>query len=134
MLADLEVVLHAQDDAEIELRFQSSSKETAELKAALSAPGTGSVSAGIGAEHGRTEEMLERLRRSKANYLHRKILEYQRLLKRVIDLADADGLLILDDLYYIRRSDQPLVIDYFHRLTKNQRLWLKVGTIRHRSS
>src|ERR1019366_9682329 len=59
---------------------------------------------------------------------------YQRLLKRVVDLADADGLLILDDLYYIRRSDQPLVVDYFHRLTKNQRLWLKVGTIRHRSS
>lgn len=68
------------------------------------------------------------------NYLHRRILEYQRLLKRVVDLADADGLLILDDLYYIRRSDQPLVIDYFHRLTKNQRVWLKVGTIRHRSN
>jgi hypothetical protein len=55
-------------------------------------------------------------------------------VKRVVDLAEADGLLILDDLYYIRRPDQPFVVDYFHRLTKNQRMWLKVGTIRHRSS
>ena len=134
VLADLEVVLYAQDDAEIELRSEVSEKESAELKASLAAPGAGSLSAGISAEQGRTEQMLERLRRSKANYLHRKILEYQRLLKRVVDLADSDGVLILDDLYYIRRSDQPLVVDYFHRLTKNQRMWLKVGTIRHRSS
>jgi hypothetical protein len=97
-------------------------------------PGGVGLNAGGSAQAGKTEEILERLRRSKANYLHRRILEYQRLVKRVVDLAAADGLLILDDLYYIRRSDQPLVVDYFHRLTKNQRLWLKVGTIRHRST
>lgn len=51
-----------------------------------------------------------------------------------MNLAGEDGLLILDDLYHIRRSDQPLIVDYFHRLTKNQRMWLKVGTIRHRST
>ena len=134
VLADLEITLHAQDDAEIERRSQHSNKEAAELKASASVPGAGTLSAGASIEQGRTEEMLEKLRRSKANYLHRKILEYQRLIKRVVDLADRDGLLILDDLYYIRRSDQPLVVDYFHRLTKNQRLWLKVGTIRHRST
>ena len=48
--------------------------------------------------------------------------------------VDKDGLLVLDDLYHIRRSDQPLVLDYFHRLTKGHRMWLKVGTIRHRST
>jgi hypothetical protein len=134
VLVDLEVVLYAQDDAEIELRSEVSEKESAEMKASITAPQVGSLTAGMSTEQGRTEQMLERLRRSKANYLHRKILEYQRLLKRVVELADSDGVLILDDLYYIRRSDQPLVVDYFHRLTKNQRMWLKVGTIRHRSS
>ena len=140
ILADLEELLYAQDDAEIERRSHIAAKRAAESKASLSvqgppvAPLTAGLSAGESSSTERTEEMLEKLRRSKANYLHRRILEYQRLLKRIVDLADADGLLILDDLYYIRRSDQPLVIDYFHRLTKNQRLWLKVGTIRHRSS
>jgi hypothetical protein len=114
VLADLEVLLHMQDEAEIERRSQMSTKEAVEVKASASAPGAGSVSAGMSAEQGRTEEMLERQRRSEANYLHGKILEYQRLLKRVVDLANADGLLILDGLYYIRRSDRPLVVDYFH--------------------
>lgn len=136
VLVDLETLLHEQDDAEIERRSQLSSTEAVEVNATMSAPVVPApqFSAGGSAERGQTEEMLEKLRRSKANYLHRKILEYQRLLRRVVDLADADGLLILDDLYYIRRSDQPLVVDYFHRLTKNQRVWLKIGTIRHRSN
>jgi hypothetical protein len=140
VLADLEQLLHAQDDAEIERRWHEAAKQTSDVKASLSvasspiSPIGGGLSAGSSGSQERTDDMLEKLRRSKANYLHRRILEYQRLLKRVVDLADADGLLILDDLYYIRRADQPLVVDYFHRLTKNQRLWLKVGTIRHRSS
>lgn len=140
VLLGLEQLLHAQDDAEIERRSQVAAKEASEVGASVSAGGvpqapiTAGVSAKQTSSEERTDEMLEKLRRSKANYLHRRILEYQRLLKRVVDLAEADGLLILDDLYYIRRADQPLVVDYFHRLTKNQRLWLKVGTIRHRSS
>ncbi len=140
ILTDLEELLHSQDDAEIERRLQVAAKQASDSSVSLSvagppaAPIKAGLSAGASASQERNEDILEKLRRSKANYLHRRILEYQRLLKRVVDLADADGLLILDDLYYIRRSDQPFVIDYFHRLTKNQRLWLKVGTIRHRSS
>lgn len=41
--------------------------------------------------------------------------------------------MFLDDLYHIRKSDQPQVIDYFHRIAKGNGLWLKIGTIRHRS-
>jgi hypothetical protein len=139
VLADLTVLLDAQDDAEIEVRQQMSAKDASEAKGSLSAgtPG-GAIAAGVaGAQSSsreRTDDVLEKLRRSKAKFLHRRILDYQKLLSRVVDLAGADGLLVLDDLYYIRRSDQPQVVDYFHRLTKNQRMWLKVGTVRHRSS
>ena len=113
VLMDLEVLLHAQDDAEIERRSGLSTKQTADLRVAASFPSAGSLSGQASAEKGQTDEMLERLRRSKANYLHRQILGYQQLLKRVTDLAGHDGLLILDDLYYIRRADQPHVVDYF---------------------
>jgi hypothetical protein len=41
--------------------------------------------------------------------------------------------LFLDDLYHIRRRDQAQVIDYFHRIGKGNRLWIKIGTIRHRT-
>jgi len=40
---------------------------------------------------------------------------------------------MLDDLYHLRIGDQPKVIDYFHRIVKNTDIWLKIGTVKHRS-
>ena len=67
------------------------------------------------------------------DFLHRHILDYQRLFKQLADLSGGDAYLFLDDLYHIAKRDQPDLIDYFHRIAKNNRLWLKVGTIRHRT-
>src|SRR6267154_2408514 len=47
--------------------------------------------------------------------------------------STGDSYLFLDDLYHIRRSDQAKVIDYFHSVAKGNNLWLKIGTIRHRT-
>ena len=69
----------------------------------------------------------------KVNHLHRHILEYQELFSRMSSLSDGDAFLILDDLYHIRRRVQAQVIDYFHRIGKGNHLWLKIGTIRHRT-
>ena len=40
---------------------------------------------------------------------------------------------MFDDLYHIPRRDQAHLIDYFHRIAKGSDLWLKIGTIRHRT-
>ena len=48
-------------------------------------------------------------------------------------LSGGDAYLILDDLYHIPRRYQAQVLDYFHRIAKGNNLWLKVGTIRHRT-
>jgi len=48
-------------------------------------------------------------------------------------LSGGDAYLLLDDLYHIRRRDQAQVIDYFHRIAKGNRLWINIGTIRHRT-
>ena len=37
----------------------------------------------------------------------------------------------IDDFYHLIRSDQPLVIDYIHRLCKDVPLYFKVATLRH---
>jgi hypothetical protein len=78
-------------------------------------------------------ELQESFRKSKIDFLHRHILDYQKLFRRMSDLSGGDAFLFLDDLYHIRRSDQAQVIDYFHRIAKGNRLWLKIGTIRHRT-
>jgi hypothetical protein len=80
-----------------------------------------------------TREVAESFKRSKTDFLHRHIIEYQRLFDALAQLSDGDAYLFLDDLYHIRRADQARVIDYFHRLGKDHHLWLKVGTIRHRT-
>jgi len=49
------------------------------------------------------------------------------------ELSGGDSYLILDDLYHVKQADQVRVLDYFHRLAKGNNLWLKIGTIRHRT-
>ncbi len=71
--------------------------------------------------------------RDKLNHLNRHILDYQSLFRRMAGLSEGDAFLILDDLYHLKKKDQPHVIDYFHRVAKGNHLWLKIGTIRHRS-
>ncbi len=79
-------------------------------------------------------EIQEQYRQSKIDFLHRHILLYQALFRKMNALSSGDSYLFLDDLYHIRRTDQPQVIDYFHRIAKGSNLWLKVGTIRHRTA
>ncbi|MFH1159123.1 MAG: hypothetical protein V1721_09655 [Pseudomonadota bacterium] len=79
-------------------------------------------------------EQKEEYRKSKIDFLHRHILDYQSLFREMGALSSGDSFLFLDDLYHIRRSDQSQLVDYFHRISKGNRLWLKIGTIRHRSS
>lgn len=40
----------------------------------------------------------------------------------------------IDDLYHLKKSDQPFVIDYLHRLCKDLPLYFKVATLRHASA
>ncbi len=70
----------------------------------------------------------------KEAYLHRNIQRYRQLIVDLTNISESDAFLFLDDLYHIRRADQAKVIDYFHRIAKNNRLWLKIGTIRHRTT
>jgi hypothetical protein len=78
--------------------------------------------------------LQEVYRKSKTDFLHRHILDYQNLFRELSKLSSGDAFLFLDDLYHIRRSDQPHVVDYYHRIAKGSNLWLKMGTIRHRTN
>ena len=44
------------------------------------------------------------------------------------ELSGGASYLFLDDLYHIRRADQPQLVDYFYRIAKDNNLWLKMGT------
>jgi hypothetical protein len=42
-------------------------------------------------------------------------------------------LIQIDDLYHLKRVDQPFVMDYIHRLCKDLPLYFKIATLRHAS-
>ncbi|KQY05481.1 hypothetical protein ASE23_11605 [Rhizobium sp. Root73] len=79
------------------------------------------------------KEIVDTYENKKIEILHRRILEFKDLFEKISACADGSSYILLDDLYHIRKSDQAMVIDYFHRITKGTDTWLKIGTIKHRT-
>jgi hypothetical protein len=132
------IELHRTDDAELKLKSEAQASKSKSIGGKVNSkiPGTP-----VGVElHGsntstktRRQEIEEQFRRSKKEFLHRHIIDYHDIFKSLATLSEGDAFLFLDDLYHIKRADQARVLDYFHRVAKDHNLWLKVGTIRHRT-
>lgn len=71
--------------------------------------------------------------RKKQDYLERHLPQYKRAIKEAVSLKDHAVNILLDDYYLVNSSLQPDVIDYLHRLFRDTNLYLKIGTIRHRT-
>ena len=128
--------LHRTDDAELTLRagLEKGEKDAAGANTKVGISGASAeANVSIEVDQRQKEEIEERFRRSKIDFLHRNIMEYQNLYQRLGEISGGDAYLFLDDLYHIRRTDQAQMIDYFHRIAKDHNLWLKIGTIRHRT-
>jgi len=133
----LETELHRSDDAEMRVTdgAETSASDSVGVKVRADFPVvSGQGEATAASSQTQKQEVEQRFKRSKTDFLHRHILDFQRLFGDLGGLSNGDAYLFLDDLYHIRRSDQARVLDYFHRLAKDHRLWLKVGTIRHRTN
>lgn len=141
---ELSTLLHSEDDAAITSRMQFKQSYDAESKVGgklggsaggqglgLTASAEASEKEALRAETG--TETSEATRRSKIDFLHRHIIDFQKLFERIGELSGSDAYIFLDDLYHISRSDQARVLDYFHRIVKGRSVWLKIGTIRHRT-
>lgn len=79
-------------------------------------------------------EIKEEFLTKKIDILHRNIINYRSIFAEIGSLSDGHAFLLMDDLYHIKLSDQANLIDYFHKIAKGANVWLKIGTIRHRSN
>ncbi len=140
VIKDLEAQLNAPETAKKKTTSRQSQEDSSKVlaKAEVKASGgMGSAKVGTSAA-GATKDILMTEERSeyvshKVEYLHQNILRFQRFFNHLAALSGGPAYLILDDLYHIRRNDQAKVIDYFHRAAKGNGVWLKIGTIKHRS-
>jgi len=136
-ITELEKQLHSPDETKTQKISQEKheDQQSGEAQGGVSSPVVRAKAKVAASEaNQQTEELRESFKRSKIDFLHRNILNYQMIFSDMAKLSNGDSYLFLDDLYHIKRQDQPNVVDYFHRVAKGQRLWLKIGTIRHRSS
>lgn len=128
-IVELEKRLKDPDSFDESTKTKTGSKVVSEAKTSV-----GKASSMIGAEDSEEFESSRTIRVDKLNILKNELTNFKELIQTAADLINRDIFLILDDFYFIRKSDQPYLIDFFHRLTKNTRLYLKVATIKHRSS
>jgi hypothetical protein len=133
---DLENQLRAPETSNKQVKVNTARETSATLQAGTNATVPGLTSSLTGNAAGKTNASREEQTTyvsHKVEYLHQNILRFQRFFKELSDLSDGPSFLILDDLYHIRRADQAKVIDYFHRVAKGNGMWVKIGTIKHRS-
>lgn len=111
--------------------LKSKTTKAAELNAgAAKGPMKGSGKASFTGENESQKTYL----RDKLSTIKNEIPVLKELIKEISIINNSIPLFLgLDDFYFIRKLEQPFFIDFFHRLTKDTNLYIKVGTIRYRS-
>jgi len=128
-LRQLENRLSTPDSYEESTRSKHGSKISGEASSGLN-----KSSAKIASELSEEIESSKTLRIDKLNILRNELTDFKELIQKTSEKLDKDIFLILDDFYFIRKRDQPYFADFFHRISKNTRLYLKIASIKHRTS
>lgn len=128
--AELRELLDLAEESDVTTAAQQSQGQSAE--AGLSTHG---ASAKFGATSSATEGVTSSFKAQKLEALERKIPDFKKVLSEEFSKSRFQaGAVIVDDFYLFHRSIQPDVLDYLHRLLRGTDLYLKVGTVRHRTT
>lgn len=135
-IKELNDILFSADDIKVQetRKVQQLDKVSAAMTSGVTGGGLEAKAEVAGhQENENSREIKNEYTSKKIEILHQNIIRYKTLFEQLAALSDGPIYLLLDDLYHIRISDQSEVIDYFHRVAKGCNVWLKIGTIRHRS-
>ena len=127
-LKQFRVLLDAAITSDVERVDKSSSKTTVGIGA------KGPADVALGGETSSSTDTKENFRRDKLEYLERHLEDYKRAIREALPTEATALFVLVDDFYLIKREAQPDVVDYLHRLLRGTNAYLKVGTIRHRTS
>jgi AAA+ ATPase superfamily predicted ATPase len=83
------------------------------------------IAGSLTSKEGKATELQLEYTSQKIEALHRNIPRYKRMFEGLATLADGPSFLLLDDLYHLRLSDQPQIIDYFFELRRARIFGLK---------
>ncbi|HEL4101789.1 TPA: hypothetical protein UM352_001120 [Stenotrophomonas maltophilia] len=124
-LADLRSLL----DAAITSDVEQTQKRHRGGKASL-----GGKSLALNAEATAGTDVKEQFKKQKLDYLERHLDDYRSAINAALPKDLHTLHILVDDFYLVRRPEQPDVADYLHRLLRGTHAYLKLGTIRHRTT
>ena len=125
---------HRKEADEFEQKIRETTSSEVGGTVGTSVPtGTGGLKASARAALKKEREREFEERDTKIERLDKWLPALKQHLREIFDLSNdvKSVFLELDDFYHLRRSDQPYVMDYLHRLCKDVPLYFKVATLRH---
>ncbi|AOS82810.1 hypothetical protein BIU88_00770 [Chlorobaculum limnaeum] len=137
--AELLKLKSSADSLEESVRNITSAEQSTSAEAALGVT-INDVSAKIGDSIGaKSKTETERSFKVRSDKLRELDMWLPRLKEQVREFFEVSNsvkavFLQIDDFYHLKKTDQPFVIDYIHRLCKDVPLYFKIATLRHASS
>lgn len=129
-IKELRKLLDKADEADIEEQEGKARDEAADVEI-----NGGSASARLRSGTSTTRGKVSKFREQKLDTIERHLQDYKKSLIEVLHKSKVvQSCVLLDDFYLIPREYQPDVLDYLHRLLRDTPIYLKVATIRHRTS
>ncbi|MGV9003428.1 hypothetical protein [Flavobacterium sp.] len=100
----------------------------------FAATGKGAVGQGsISRKH--TFGKMSEFEESKLDNLERHLSDYKKAISEELKKSKfKKAFIIIDDFYLVKKDRQPDVIDYLHRLVRGTNFYLKIGTVKHRTT
>lgn len=130
---DLKSKLQTPDSLDETRKYKTRKTESGSSKAKTNIPIGGLMAKGKYSDLDENE-IEHQWKIDKLNELKTSIDENKDLISRIAELTEKQVILIFDDFYFIPRTIQPYLVDYFHRLTKSNNFYLKIGTVKHRTN
>ena len=127
-LRELRILLDLALSSNIERTIKDASKKNVRFGS------NSTVDVDLSAETTNSTDTKEQFRRVKLEYLERHLEDFKHAIIHALPDKDTGLYILVDDFYLVKKSVQPDVVDYLHRLLRDTNAYLKIGTIRHRTS
>ena len=131
---ELEELLYEPDQEQQQVRTTEITDQSVGFQLSADGPTTAKASMSASSKQKSKKEVSRDIPVDKLARLQIEIPRFKQVFCEASALSGkAPVFLVLDDFYFVPKTVQPEFIDFFHRLTKDTPLFLKVATIKHRS-
>jgi hypothetical protein len=129
-IRELRSLLDSAEEADVVSHDSREESQSAKVTLSASPAATADGQAGSKA----TTATTQTFRAKKLDVLERHLRDYKSTLQMATAVPGEFTCVVVDDFYLLAPESQPDVLDYLHRLLRDTHLYLKIATVRHRTT